>query len=541
MKFKADQTSQKLRGGYYTPQNLADYVTRWVLSTHPASVLEPSCGDGAFIQAIHNNNGDKAVNLECFELFDIEAQKAVQRCETLGFSNATVTEGDYLVWANKQLAENHTLYDGVVGNPPFIRYQFLENEFQVQAELVFKQLKQKFTKHTNAWVPFLLSSLALLKEGGRLGMVIPSEIIHVMHAQSLRSYAGQVCSKIVIIDPKEIWFEDTLQGAVIILAEKKTDPQQETEGVGIVSVNGFDFLAEDPNALFARTPGINGETVAGKWTKAVLERDELALIQSLINHASVHQFNDIATVDVGIVTGANEFFLVDNQTVEQYQLADYAHPMFGRSQHCPGILYDASQHAENQRDGLPTNFLYIADEFDALPLKVKEYILFGQSQELHTRYKCRIRKPWYKVPSVYSTSIGMLKRCHEAPRLILNQAEAYTTDTAYRVRSTFTSSENLVCSFLNPLTAITAELEGRYYGGGVLELVPSEIEQLYIPVIEGMEHDLAGINQQVKAGEIAAVIRSQGEKILAALGFSKSDNDRLMAIWEKLKDRRLRK
>jgi hypothetical protein len=29
---------------------------------------------------------------------------------------------------------------------------------------------------------------------------------------------------------------------VIILAEKKTDPQQETEGVGIVSVNGFDFL-----------------------------------------------------------------------------------------------------------------------------------------------------------------------------------------------------------------------------------------------------------------------------------------------------------
>lgn len=109
------------------------------------------------------------------------------------------------------------------------------------------------------------------------------------------------------------------------------------------------------------------------------------------------------------------------------------------------------------------------------------------------------------------------------------------------MRSTFTSSENLVCSFLNPLTAITAELEGRYYGGGVLELVPSEIEQLYIPVIEGMEHDLAGINQQVKAGEIAAVIRSQGEKILAALGFSKDDNDKLMTIWEKLKDRRLRK
>jgi hypothetical protein len=44
----------------------------------------------------------------------------------------------------------------------------------------------------------------------------------------------------------------------------------------------------------------------------------------------------------------------------------------------------------------------------------------------HERYKCRIREPWYTVPSVYSTEIGMLKRCHTAPRLIHNQVEAYT-------------------------------------------------------------------------------------------------------------------
>jgi adenine-specific DNA methylase len=85
MKFKADQTSQKLRGGYYTPQNLADYVTRWVLSTHPASVLEPSCGDGAFIQAIHNNNGDKAVNLECFELLISRRKKPCSAARPWGF------------------------------------------------------------------------------------------------------------------------------------------------------------------------------------------------------------------------------------------------------------------------------------------------------------------------------------------------------------------------------------------------------------------------------------------------------------------------
>ena len=541
MKFKVEQTSQKLRGGYYTPQNLADYVTQWVLSTNPATILEPSCGDGVFVQALANNDCDKNINLSCFELFDTEASKALERCKLNSLSNASVTEGDFLVWANEQIKKQKSIFDGVLGNPPFIRYQFLEKNFQEQAQLVFEQLGLKFTKHTNAWVPFLLSSLALLKQGGRMGMVIPSEISHVMHAQSLRSYLGRVCSKIVIIDPKEIWFEGTLQGAVIILAEKKKDVSVASQGVGIVSVSGYDFLQDDPNVLFDAAVGINGETVQGKWTKATLDIDELQLIKKIIAHPNVRQFKDIAKVDVGIVTGANKYFLVDNETVESYELERFAYPMFGRSQHCPGIVYDKYQHLENQKQGLPTNFLYIDKEYENLSERVKDYIELGEAEEYHKRYKCRIRKPWFKFPSVYSTEIGMLKRCHDAPRLIHNKIGAYTTDTAYRVTSTVTSAENLVCSFLNPLTVITAELEGRFYGGGVLELVPSEIEKLYIPIVDGLEHNVDELNQLIKDGEIERVIRQQGLLILSELGFSQQDNEMLVDIWKKLRDRRLRK
>ncbi|MFW1954494.1 N-6 DNA methylase [Acinetobacter guillouiae] len=541
MKFKVDQTTQKLRGGYYTPQNLADYISQWVLEKQPKSVLEPSCGDGVFIQALHNNNCDKNIKLSCFELLDTEAQKASNLCSQLGFHNANVTAGDFLVWANNQINNKSELFDAVIGNPPFIRYQFLEKSFQEQAELVFKQLDQKFTKHTNAWVPFLLSTLALLNKGGRMAMVIPSEIINVKHAQSLRSYMGEVCSKIVIIDPKEIWFEDTLQGAVIIMAEKKTDISVSSKGIGIVSVEGVEFLNQCPEVLFNQTLGINGETVKGKWTQAVLEKNEIALIKKIISHESVHKFSTIATVDVGIVTGANDFFLVDNKTVDTYNLSAYAHPMFGKSQHCPGILYDEIQHKFNQLENFPTNFLYIQSDYNQLPSSVQDYIQLGEQDKLHERYKCRIRKPWYKVPSIYSTEIGMLKRCHVAPRLILNKIGAYTTDTAYRVTSSFTNAENLVCSFLNPLTAITAELEGRYYGGGVLELVPSEIEKLYIPIIKGYKHDSDSINQLIKDGKVEEVIRKQGEVIFSKLGFSEQDNEQLMAIWKKLQKRRMRK
>ena len=61
----------------------------------------------------------------------------------------------------------------------------------------------------------------------------------------------------------------------------------------------------------------------------------------------------------------------------------------------------------------------------------------------------------------------MLKRSHDTPRLIYNRLEALTTDTAYRINTTSTAPEKLIYCFFNALTALSAELEGRHYGGGV--------------------------------------------------------------------------
>lgn len=541
MKFKADQTAQKLRGGYYTPQNLANYVTKWVLEKNPLSILEPSCGDGVFFDALHDNKYDPSIRINGHELCNSEIKKSHEKCNSHSFNNYKLIEGDFLAWANDSIDKDNTYFDGVLGNPPFIRYQFLDKRFQIQAELVFKKLGLKFTKHTNAWVPFILAGIRLLKPGGRLGMVIPSEIIHVMHAQSLRTYLGDTCSKIVIIDPREIWFEDTLQGAVIIFAEKKEEISDISEGVGIAQVAGFGFLNKAPNKLFNSTRSINGESVVGKWTKALLDPKELQLINKIKKHKSIYKFTDIANVDVGIVTGANKFFLVDKSTVDQYSLHDYAYPMFGKSQHCRGIIYDDKQHQENENNSLPTNFIYIKDEFNKLPKSVKSYIMTGEAENYHKRYKCRIRSPWYKVPSIYSRQIGMLKRSHETPRLIFNKMEAYTTDTAYRITSHNTEASKLTYCFLNPLTAVFAELEGRSYGGGVLELVPSEIEKLYIPVPNNLEFDIDKLNQNIKDNGVTDTLKSQGYHLLGNLGISNEDSDALLNIWQKLKAKRQRK
>ena len=348
------------------------------------------------------------------------------------------------------------------------------------------------------------------------------------------------CRRLLTIDPEELWFTETLQGAVILLAEKKSRPDEEIDGLGMYPVKTRDFARAVPSTIFDAPQAINGKTVLGKWTRALLDAETRDLFDDLAAHPSVHNFSDIAKVDVGIVTGANKFFLVPDSVVHEYKLEKWAHPMFGRSEHCPGIIYDEKQHAENASKGNPTNFLWLREQDGKFGQSAKAYISKGESEQLHKRYKCRVRSPWYTVPSVHTTEVGMLKRSHDTPRLILNKLGAYTTDTAYRIRARDVVAEKLVGCFINPLTALSAELEGRHYGGGVLELIPSEIERLVVPLPEKVKVNLKALDKDVRTLSTHQFLSRQGKAVLGSLGLSPAKQQCILEGWRLLRDRRHR-
>lgn len=135
----------------------------------------------------------------------------------------------------------------------------------------------------------------------------------------------------------------------------------------------------------------------------------------------------------------------------------------------------------------------------------------------------------------------MLKRAHHFPRLVLNKAGVYTTDTAYRIRLLRGSGTSLVYSFLNSLTSLCAELEGRHYGGGVLELVPSEIERLLLPIQQVGERDLRRLDSRFRtADDSFEVLREQDKKVLRPLGLAARDCERIHEAWDRLRQRRQR-
>ena len=465
-----------------------------------------------FFSAIAKQDASRKLRMVGFDTDSV----AIEKCKNKVLPSEIVAEfscADYLEWAIQNIKADHPQsFDAVVGNPPFIRYQYLEKDQQERAQQLFDLLGLKFTKHTNAWIPFVISSIEFLKPGGIIGMVIPSEIIHVLYAQGARDFLLNKCSRILLLDPEDLWLEDTLQGAMLLMAQKKV--ADENSSAAIMRTKGRSFAENDPKTLFEGAEYISGHALDRKWTYALLTKEEYDAYIRVSKAKSVQKFKKLARVDVGIVTGANKFFLVPDSVVQEYHLENVAHPMFGRSEHCPGVVYDQAQHRINAEHGYPTNFLYFEDE-DA-GKRYSDYLKIGEDQEIPQRYKCRIRKPWFKVPSVYATPVSMLKRSNGMPRLILNKMEAYTTDTAYRiVPKENIVAETLVYCFINTITALSAELEGRFYGGGVLELVPSEIDRLLVPYVANVVPFVNKLDQAIRNASMDEILEMQDTALFA--------------------------
>jgi adenine-specific DNA-methyltransferase len=541
MNFIENESVQKLRGGYYTPPAIARFLARWVLEGRAETILEPSCGDGVFVDAMYQPGVRPPKSLTACELDAVEAAKTKRRGLVHHGLDLHVQSNDFLGWALSRF-DRPAEFDGVVGNPPFIRYQYLEASLQAQSEKIFARFGLPFTKHTNAWVPFVIASIALLQPGGRLAMVVPAELLHVIHAQSLRRFLLERCARVLVIDPEQLLFGEALQGVVLLLAERAADNAARDGALAIAQVRTNEFLDESPSKIFDGADFIPGAALGAKWMLALLTPSERRLLLEVAQRPNVHRFADIASVDVGIVTGSNKFFLVPDAVVQEFDLEPWAFPMFGRSNHVQGVIYDRQHHDDNRALGLPTNFLWFPADDAELNDGARRYIRQGEAEALQARYKCRIRKPWYRVPSVHSTPVGMLKRCHHFPRLVLNQANAFTTDTAYRIQPRGVEAAALVACFVNSLTALTAELEGRHYGGGVLELVPSEIERLLVPIpVAGADALLANLDEKMrKEAPAEALLSAQDRKVLRPLGLRKSDCEDLLAAWSRIRNRRQR-
>lgn len=541
---KKDVSEQKLRGGYYTPEALSNYLCEWAIRKPEDKIFEPSCGDGNFvISALSQHSkfkSKKKANITAVELLEREIAKAQGRAEVISKKNSVNWINDDFFNAYSNLEPSS--FDVVLGNPPFIRFQYFEDE---KRELAFKHLRDAGyhpTKLANAWAAFVQLSIELIKPNGRLAMVIPAELLQVKYAAELRKRLTQSFDHLVLVSFKKLVFKDIQQEVVLILAEGKREQVEQFSDVHTLEIKDELELATvslKDAISHSKSKHMNEDV---KWTSLFLSEDEFKAVKAVQDDASLKKLGDYASVDVGIVTGRNKFFVVSEETKNEFNLEKFVVPLVGRTSGINTLMFNKDKFDDFSEGGDAFLINLKGVDVDEFTSGLVRYIELGEKEGVHTGYKCRIRKRWYDVPSTHVSSGFLFRQIHKYPLLVNNSVEARCTDTIHRVNlvDKDVDFEQLSVSFVNSLSFACSEVYGRSYGGGVLELEPNESEEMPMPYLKNVNLDVEYVNDLVERREIIKALDYVDKVLLIdGLGMSVRRVNLLRQAWERLSRKRI--
>jgi adenine-specific DNA-methyltransferase len=545
-----DLDADKLRGGYYTSLEVATWLCAWAIRSSKDRVLEPSCGDGTFLEVAAKRHAELgarnptiAKQLIGIEILATEAARARARVkDLLGPSARDVVEtGDFFGWfqQNKQPP-----FDAVVGNPPFIRYQSFPEPHRSRAMAIMTEQGLSPNRLTNIWVPFVVAAASSLRPGGRLALVLPAELLQVSYAAQLRSFLTDRFARIDIVACNELFFEKAEQEVVLLLADGALAAASEANCCRVTMTESrtlAEITNRSPSAVLAAAQPKTIRHDNEKWLKYFLTEREIAFMRALRDAPVTANLSSHASVDVGVVTGKNEFFVLTSEQVAALKLESYTAPLISRSVHLKGAVVGKRDWKAMATAGDRVHLLHLAPiNGTKLSGALARYIRLGESTEVHKGYKCSIRAPWYAVPSVWTPDGFLFRQIYDFPRAVLNKAGATSTDTIHRITCKTDKPERVIANTYTWLTAASAEIEGRSYGGGVLELEPTEAERLLMPAQLNGAMPLAECDRLTRAGRLNEVLEENARIVLMGhMGLSQTDCHLLRDIWAKMRDRRM--
>ena len=173
-----------------------------------------------------------------------------------------------------------------------------------------------------------------------------------------------------------------------------------------------------------------------KWLKFFLNNKQIAFMRKLREAAITAPIGTHASIDVGVVTGKNEFFVLSDEQVTALGLNGHTVPLVSRSVQLKGSRLRKANWKSLSAAGDRVHLLHISPaQGQRLSRKLRAYITGGERKEFHKGYKCSIRKPWFTVPAVWIPDGFAFRQIYDFPRMVLNVSAATSTDTIHRLRS----------------------------------------------------------------------------------------------------------
>lgn len=540
MILKEDSTEQKLRGAYYTPRKAAWKMAEFFKDVPMRRILEPSCGNGVFVEAaLEHCLLSKEGTMTAIE---IEESAVRQTGERIGQQEKIrLLHMDFFQYYEQH--KEDLRYDLILGNPPYIRYQYLEEQQREEMSRILTEHGMKANKLINTWVGFLVACVHLLNEKGKIAFVVPAEILQVAYAQELRSFLARELSKITLLTFEELVFPDIEQEILILIGEKG----EEEKGIRIMELNNLDDL----DTLDLNTNGFQKLShVQEKWTKYFMDAKENKLVACLRNDKRFQKMSDLALINIGITTGNNKYFSVTQKAVEEYGLEEVVRPLIGRSSHAASVYFQKEDWMKNVKSGKAAYLIDFPDvPVEQYPDSHQRYIAKGEKNHEHEGYKCRIRDRWYRVPSIWVPDAFFLRRNNLYPKFVLNCCDAVSTDTMHRIKFyEGVEPQKAVLSYYNSISFAFTELCGRSYGGGVLEILPGELGNVILPVFDDIPMErvyqiLAQVDRMVRKKDAIEQVLDLADRelLVEELGIDEEICVAARKIWKKMQRRRLKR
>lgn len=144
-------------GQVFTPPQVVEFMLG--LCRNHGRVLEPSAGDGAFLQVLQQQGRD-CVGIE------IDKRVAPQGAQVKDFFTYPLKEQ----------------FDTIIGNPPYVRFQ------DIPAATRRRLKSDLFDARSNLFLFFIEKCVRHLKPGGELVFIVPREFIKLTAAKKLNAW-----------------------------------------------------------------------------------------------------------------------------------------------------------------------------------------------------------------------------------------------------------------------------------------------------------------------------------------------------------------
>ena len=528
---------RKARGAFFTPAALCDYVVGWAVRSGTDRVLEPSCGEAAFLLAAAQRLRGLGANEPDLHGHELHASSAgaAEALLTAAGARAEISVGDFL----STPAEPR--FDVVVGNPPYVRYQDFAGPARAAGRRAALSAGVSLTRLASSWAAFTVHAAEFLRPGGRLGLVLPAELLSVNYAADVRSFLMRRFGRVRLVLFTERVFPGVMAEVVLLLAEGE-GPASHCE---LLQVHDLAELTAATGAESTWEPPLSN----GKWTAALLPGRARELYAGLTAGPQFGTLHDWGETTLGAVTGKNDWFALTPQRVDELGLSQSdvvpISPPGSRHLRAPAFT-GAAWRALGEAGGRTWLFRPAGTPSAA----AAAYIAGGERAGVPEAYKCRVRRPWWRVPLVPPADLLLTYMNADRPHLSTNRARVHHLNSVHgvylRPGLRRTGTELLPLAALNTLTLIGAETVGRAYGGGLLKLEPREADVLPVPstaLIAGAASALRALRPRVgvllAAGRLHEATALVDEVLLGeAAGVGVADLAALVTARQILADRR---